>query len=141
MAAPPDDTETLLARLEAELKARQSAVDARLAREKARLDAAQSQLDELVRRKHDAETQLALVMPRRDELLAEREALQRLGSRGNELKAALWGSAAIVLTAGATIPLAALLPHPALRAPVLIGEVAAMGLGYWLAGRFGKRRP
>lgn len=132
MPPPADETEDLLARLEAELATHRAEVDARLAAEKTRLDAAQAELDALARGKEEAEARLALVMPRRDALLAEREALQGQGSRGNKLKAALWGTAAVALTAGTIIPLPLVLMSHLFQPVLLLGLPGAAAVGYGL---------
>ena len=125
-----EDTEQLLARLEAELKEKQAKVDERRAREQVRIDALTTEAAAFTAQAAKAQAELGVLIPRREALAGELDALRRQGSKGSPPHAALWATVAVALTAGATISLA-VIGNPGLVCPVAGFGGIAVAVG-WL---------
>jgi hypothetical protein len=133
-----EETEQLVARLEAELAQKQALVDARLVREKAQLDELAAQKAELTAQREAEEAELIALAPKRDALLQLHTALLANGSRGSPPRAAFWSTIAVALTAGAIVPLASL-PKDISTLGVAAGGAIALALGWLLADQLGRK--
>ena len=129
-----DDTEQLVAQLEAEVAEQQAQVDARLARENAQLDALAAQQTECAERYQRAELAWGDVAPRRDELVLQRDAFRVSAPAVNPIWPVIWAAVAVGLTAAATIPLVRL-PRGAPFWMTVVLAVGAVWLGWVVSDR------
>ncbi len=138
MSVGPDETEQLLAKLEAELAAEQAKLDQRLAREQARLDELTRAKEEWEARGERAAAEHEQLKPKRDAMVARREELRRVGSKGSPLRAAFWTSLAGALTLGVVMPLSATpgaMFLVALCGAGVTGSIAWFATDFWLGRR------
>jgi hypothetical protein len=135
MPVGPDETEQLLAKLEAELAGYQKVIDERLAREEAERMHLENEVAAWTQRREAAESKLELITPRKNAMIQRRNELRVLGSKGNFARAMAWSGAASVLFLGATLPLAIIASKPQFFLVLLLeafGFLGGFGVAAWL---------
>jgi len=129
MPVGPDETEQLLAKLEAELAEHEAIVRERKEKEDAERERLELTLASWIVRRDDAEKALEKTTPQRNAMIQLRDHLVLNGSKGNLVRALTWSYAASVLLLGATVPLAMFSGQSGFFA-FLLGELAALAAGY-----------